>query len=347
MLYVKFLVTICYHIKVILLVNSSRLPIKPNNQPSAKKNTSNQTDKQPRRQLWYPKYWATWCGLGILRLFALFPYAAQLALGRTLGRLIRLLTPKRYKVTLKNIELCFPELSPTEQEQRADAHFSALGIGLLEVGMCWWWPSRRLQDMAEIRGLEHLDQAQAKGNGVLLLSGHFTTLEVSGRLLTLERSIDAMFRPHRNAVIAWAMQHFRGTHAGQAIPRNDLRAMLRALRNNRAIWYAPDQSKAFKGNVLAPFFTEPAVSNTATAKLAKITGAAVVPFYGWRKPEGGYVLELLPALENFPSGDDKADATRVNAVIEQAVRKAPEQYLWVHERFKQRGEGLPDIYADL
>lgn len=280
-----------------------------------------------------------------MRLLALLPYRAQLQLGAGFGWLIRQFARDRVRKTQINVQTCFPNQSKTAQQAMVKQHFSDLGIGLLEVGMCWWWSSKRLQKLGEIRGIENLHNALAQDKGALLLSGHFTTLEVSGRLLNIEHQIDAMFRPHRNAVIAWAMQHYRGTHTGTAIPRNDLRTMVRTLRNNRPIWYAPDQSKKFKGNVLAPFFGELATCNTATAKLSKMTGAAVVPFYGWRKPEGGYVLELLPALEDFPTGNDVADATRVNHVIEDAISRAPSQYLWTHERFKKRGKDLPDLYA--
>lgn len=293
----------------------------------------------------HPRYWFTWLGLGLLRLLAFSPYQAQLKIGTAFGRLIQTVAKERTRKTRINIQTCFPELNKKQQQSLVKQHFSDLGIGLLEVGMCWWWPTKRLQDMGEIRGIENLHHALAKGKGVLLLSGHFTTLEVSGRLLNIEHQIDAMFRPHANPVLAWAMQHYRGAHAGQAIPRNDLRGMVRALRNNRPIWYAPDQSKKFKGNVLAPFFGELANCNTATAKLSKMTGAAVVPFYGWRKPEGGYVLELLPALSDFPTDDEVADATTVNQVIETAIMRAPSQYLWTHDRFKNRGPSLPDLYA--
>lgn len=317
------------------------------NKPSDSAREQKRARKRARQQrpLWHPAFWPTWFGLGCLRLLAWLPHAAQLQLGRGLGTCFFHLAKKRRNITLVNIQLCFPHLSASEQLTLTRQHLQAMCIGLLEVGMCWWWSPKRLENMANIRGLEHLDTALAKGKGVLLLSGHFTTLEVSGRLLSLQRNIDAMFRPHDNPVLAWAMQRFRGEHAGQAIPRQDLRSVLRALRKNHAVWYAPDQSKKFKQHVLAPFFGEPAVCNTATAKLSKLTGAAVVPFFGWRQADGSYQLELLPALLDFPSGDDIADATRVNQVIETAILQAPEQYLWAHERFKKRGGDLPNVYA--
>lgn len=299
-----------------------------------------------RPSLLKPKHWPAWYALGLMWLLSHLGYRTQLWLGDKIGRLCYKLLKNRTDVTRANIRLCFPNLSQSQQESLVVQHFSSLAIGLFEVGMCWWWRAERLQKLSEIIGLNNLDEALAQeGSGAILLSGHFTTLEVSARLLTLQRDIDAMFRPHNNPVFAWAMQKYRGRHAGHAIARSDLRAILRSLKSNRVVWYAPDQSATSKGSVLAPFFGEPCNTNTATAKFCKMTKAKVVPFFGWRKPNGGYVLELLPAIENFPTGDDLADATRINQIIEQAVMRAPDQYLWTHKRFKNRGDNLPNAYS--
>jgi KDO2-lipid IV(A) lauroyltransferase len=125
---------------------------------------------------------------------------------------------------------------------------------------------------------------------------------------------------------------------------DDLRGLVRGLRGNAAIWYAPDQGKRSKSSQILPFFGVPAITNTATSKIAEMTGCAVVPFFAKREADHSYTLTILPPLENFPTSDAAADAVRINQLIEHHVRLAPEQYFWVHKRFKARGPGYPEVY---
>ena len=178
----------------------------------------------------------------------------------------------------------------------------------------------------------------------MLLTAHFTTLEISGRFITHDMPVGCLYREPNNPVVALAMRRHRERVASIAVHFDDLKGLIRALRAGHAIWYAPDQGKRTKQSEILPFFGVPAITNTATGKIAEMTGAAVVPFFARREADHSYTLTLLPALEDFPTADAAADAVRLNGLIEEHVRLAPEQYFWVHKRFKARGPGYPEVY---
>ncbi len=288
----------------------------------------------PRSTLFAPRYWPTWLMLLPFGLLPYLPWKLQFACGRLVGRLAYRLAHRRRSITRTNLELCFPDLSPEEREKLAREHFEELGIGLMETALSWFAPDWRLRPRMRIEGLEHLRRASEKGHGVILLTAHFTTLEVGGAMLAMNHRVMAVYHPHKNAVIDYLMISRRGGRTEGVIERGDLRKMLTSLRRNATIWYAPDQAYVRKGWVAAPFFGAPAPTNTATSRIAQSTGAAVVPFFVKRTRDGYYRIRILPPLEHFPSGDHETDAARINAVLEEGIREAPAQYLWSHDRFK-------------
>ena len=297
-----------------------------------------------RLELWHPRYWGHWLAVVLLRSLVLLPLRWQLVVGEGLGVLFGRLSRRRRHIVAVNLRLCFPEWSEEQREKMLWDHFRAGGAGLLEAAFAWWASDRRLRGIYRIEGLEHLEAALANGRGVLLLSAHLTTLELLGRLLLQEHPMAVMYRPHENPVVERMFSGNRGRHALRAIRRDDVRSALRALRDNLPIWYAPDQRMGGKNSVMVPFFGVPAGTSTATHRLARATGAQVVPFFGVREASGHYRLILKPALMDFPGEDLETDTLRINQVIEEAVRQAPAQYLWGHRRFRQR-PGLPDPYA--
>ena len=292
-----------------------------------------------------PHCWGSWLSLAGLRLGVRLPYARQLPLGRGIGRLLHRLLPRRRRIAERNLALCLPELAPEGRRELVRACFESIGIAFFEVALAWWGPDERLQAMGRVEGLEHLERALARGRGVILLSGHFTTLEIGARLLHRHQTFRPVYRASRNEVWDWAVLRGRERHVGQAIDRGDVRGILRALRANGCVWYAPDQDYGREHSVFVPFFGVPAATITATSRLAALSGAAVVPLFQRRLPgTGGYVVTLEPALDAFPSGDDAADAARVSRLVERWVRACPEQYLWTHRRFKTRPAGEPPVY---
>jgi KDO2-lipid IV(A) lauroyltransferase len=303
----------------------------------------------PLLPLLAPRHWPTWLGIGVLRsLAAVLPVAGQFALGRWLGRLAMPFARRRRGITEINLGLAFPELSDAERKDLTRRHFESLGIAVFEFCLGWWAPDARLAGRVRLEGLDNLQAALAGGRGVILLSAHFTTLEIAGRFLAIHARglpLNTMYRRSDNPVVERLLRDRRQRLFGVPIARDDVRTMLRALRANEVVWYAFDQNYKARNKVFAPFFGVAAATNTATSRLAQMTGAAVVPFVTRRLPGGaGYVQRIEPALGDFPSGDAAADAARLNGMIEAWVREAPEQYLWSHRRFRTRPAGEAQFY---
>jgi KDO2-lipid IV(A) lauroyltransferase len=273
--------------------------------------------------------------MGIIRLIAILPYTIQLATGYVIGFCMWLLPLAQKKIILTNLRLCYPELGEQEQKRLAFRNFLSMGMSLIEIGMSWWSTDKHLHKLVTIRGLENLKHALQQGNGVILLSPHFTTLELGGRLLRLHTPFHVMYRHQSNALINHLMLTARERNFGKAIHRNDIKGLFRSLKDNMPVWYAPDQHFHGKQYVMAPFFNIPAASNPATSRLAKTSGARIVPFLQHRLPGlQGYLIELLPALEDIPGDSIEEDTALINKTIEALINHAPEQYLWAHKRFK-------------
>lgn len=292
-----------------------------------------------------PRYWPVHIGMAAGWLAAQLPFRLQMLLGRSLGTLAYYLMPGRRRIARTNLGLCFPERDTAARRRLLRVHFRSLGLGVIETAMSWWTPTQQLHGLAKLEGLEHLHTALAAGKGVILLSAHFTTLEIGGRLLALQAPFHVLYRRHKNAAFEAVMQRARARHFEKAISRDDMRGMLKSLKANMPVWYAPDQNYGAEHSIFVSFFNIPASTITATARLARISGARVVPFFQERLPgTQGYRLRLYPALEHFPTEDEAADTQRINNLIEAEIRKIPAQYLWAHRRFKTRPPGAAPIY---
>lgn len=283
----------------------------------------------------------------LLRPLARCPAAWRPALARLFGAVWRRADPRRRRIAEANLAYCFPELTDGERARLLAEHFRSLGFGILEVAMAWRAPPRALRKAVRVSGREHLDAALARGRGAILVSGHFTTLEAGALRISLDAPVDGMYRANRNSTMERALRTGRQRFGARLVARDDVRGLLRRLRANRAVWYAPDQDLGLANGVFAPFFGRPAATVTATSRIAKATGAAVLPFRVERL-EGGrdYRAVIEPALEGFAQEDEGAAAARINAIIERWARQRPEQYLWVHRRFKTRPPGEPPLYED-
>ncbi|MBY6064666.1 LpxL/LpxP family Kdo(2)-lipid IV(A) lauroyl/palmitoleoyl acyltransferase [Pseudidiomarina sediminum] len=294
-----------------------------------------------------PKYWLTWLGVGLLYFISWLPYKWQLALGRGLGRLFYKVVPKRAEVARRNLELCFPELSSEAVETLVKKNMENTGIAFFETGMAWWWPNWRIRRKLHVHGLEHLQTPQNEGKGVLLLLFHFLSLEVHARLQGFIIPGVGLYRPHNNAVMEFLQTRGRGRSNKYMIPRTDVRSMKQAIEQGEVAGYLPDQDYGRRRTVFAPFFAvEQASTTTGTLLFAKSKKCAVLPTTCYRREDGtGYDVTFYPEFENFPTGDDIADVTRVNQMVEFAIQQQPDQYLWVHRRFKTRpSEDDPSLY---
>jgi Kdo2-lipid IVA lauroyltransferase/acyltransferase len=292
-----------------------------------------------------PKYWLTWVGLSVLRSLELLPFCAQRHVGSAIGSLIQRLPLAYVRIARRNIDLCLPSLSAPDRAALLSRHCQSLGMGLCETANTWWSSDRRVHELAVIEGLDHLQAALAKGHGAIMIGGHFTTIEIATRILGTVVPLNVLYRPTKNALLSHIMFTSFSRH-GNPIKHDDIRTMVRVLKKNEVVWYAPDQSYRNKGAAMVNFFGIPAATTTATSRLARITGAAVLSYFPERLPgNAGYRVVIGPAFEHFPGACPIDDAQRFSCLLEAQIRRVPEQYLWVHRRFKGLSADYPDYYG--
>ncbi|MBP3983260.1 LpxL/LpxP family Kdo(2)-lipid IV(A) lauroyl/palmitoleoyl acyltransferase [Pseudoxanthomonas helianthi] len=292
-----------------------------------------------------PRQWPAWLGIGLAAALARLPWPLQRALGSALGRVLPVLVPERRRIAARNLALCFPELDEKQRAALLRQSFVALGIGLFEFARAWWGGVAPMREGLQVEGLEHLEAARAGGRGVIVVSGHFTTLEMAARLMCDYAPLAGMYRPHDQGAMEWAVKRGRLRYASAMFTREELRPALKHLKQGGLLWFAPDQDTRRGDSVFVPFFNRPAYSLTSTHQLARLSGAAVIAFSHVRRDDGGYTLKLSPAFTDFPTSDATADTARVMAAIEAMVRDAPSQYLWIHRRFKRQPDGgRGDLY---
>jgi len=288
----------------------------------------------------HPRWWPTWIGIAVMWCAAQLPIRFQWWLGKCTGLLAWRFAKRRRHITEVNIRLCFPELTQAQQGALVRNSFIANGIGLMELGIAWFRNPAKLTGITEVHGKEHLDIALAEGKGVLLLGAHYSTLDLGGSLVTEYIEADVMQRDHNNPLMNAIMTRARERRYETVLGARDLRGLFRSLKKNRTVWYATDQDYGRKDIVFAPFFGIPTGTITATSRIAARSQCKVVPFSHFRRQDKpGYDIYFHPPLDPFPSGDDMQDATAINQIIEREIRRAPDQYLWMHRRFKTR----PDI----
>ena len=312
-------------------------------------------DPWPLR-LYAPWYWPTWLALGLLRGLVRLSYPTLLRIGAALGGALWRLPLPQKRTVRRNLALCLPELDEAARERLAAQHFRESGITLGETALAWFAPPGRLLALARFEGLDELDRLHAAGRGVILLAAHFTTLELGARFATAARPVHAVYKPSRNALVEAAFRRYRVAVSAGMIANDDIRTMVRVLKAGGTVWYAPDQAFRGKGARMVPFFGTPAATNTATSRLARLTGAAVLPYFVERLPGAGdptlpgtvaapYVVRIGAPLADFPGADEVEDTLRHHHLIEAEARRIPAQYLWLHKRFKGLTPDHPDPYA--
>ncbi|MCF6300198.1 MAG: LpxL/LpxP family Kdo(2)-lipid IV(A) lauroyl/palmitoleoyl acyltransferase [Proteobacteria bacterium] len=291
------------------------------------------------------KHLPAWLAYGLAWLFAQLPYGILLFLGRGLGKLFKWVAKSRQKVISKNISACFPELSGTDQLKLIDKNYAETGMMVTQTIKAFFGKTSRIIDDLEIEGAEHLQQCLDKKQGVLLVSAHFTALDFGGKVLCQRFPIAGVYRPHKNPVVEFVVNRARLKYAKKMFSRDQLKAIIRHLQSAGIIWYAPDQDYRRGSSIFSNFFGIKAATITATHQLARISKCKVM-FYSVKRIDAKpyYQLKLSKPLENFPSKDPQIDTDRINLAIEQMVRQTPEQYLWLHKRFKNRPQGEAGFY---
>lgn len=299
------------------------------------------------RRFAHPRWWPTWIGLGFMRAVSLLPLPVIALFGGALGMLLYALHAGRRRVVQVNLRMCFPKLSPRARTRIARRHFRAFGQTLLDIGIAWWASQRRLRRLTRFRGREHYDQALRENKNIILLAPHFLGLEYGGIRLSMERPMVTVFRHPVNKLLSGVMARARSRFYLRLVEHiQSFTPLVKQTKSGVPLYYLPDQDAGPRQSVFAPFFGVPAATFAVLPRLAKMTDAVVIPCVTRQLPWGrGYEIEFRPPLKNFPTGDALADTTRMNREIEAAVREMPEQYFWLHKRFKTRPKGEKGFYS--
>lgn len=304
---------------------------------------------QPGQFYWaflLPRYWGIWLAISIFMILAILPWAVQHRLATVLGNFAYDKLKSRRKTTIRNLEVCFPEWSPEEVQQYARQVFVDMMIGIFETLNAWYTP-QWFKGRVSIEGLEYIKQAKAEGKGILLLGTHSTLLDAGGYLCAQYFEPDVVYRPQNNPLLDMLIYRCRATIYKAQIDHDDMRGLIRHLKDGDAIWYSPDQDFGLKQGIMAPFFGTAAATVTAHRRLLKISKAVAIPLYFYRHGDiknPQYKVLVEPPIDNLPSDDELDDAIRVNKIIENQLRIAPTQYMWFHRRFKTRPQGYEKIY---
>jgi len=282
----------------------------------------------------------------LLWLFHFLPLPLLAAMGRGLGRLLMRVGRQRRAVVDLNLAWCFPELDDAARRDLARRHFEALGRSLLERGLLWWSRRGRLEKLIRVEGEQHLQAQLDAGRPVILLAPHFLGLDAGGVAVAMRHDSISLYAAQRNPLIDRLLLRGRKRFGDQVLlSRQDgVRATVKAMKSGRPFYYLPDLNARRREAVFVPFFGIPAATNTGLPRLARAAGAAVLPCVTRMLPDGeGYQLDIGPAWTDFPTGDVEADIARMNVWLEGVIRTMPEQYYWVHRRFKTRppGEARP------
>lgn len=282
----------------------------------------------------------------LLWLLHFLPFRWLVALGEGLGALLYRVGGERRRVALTNLRLCFPQWTEAEREALAKRNFQMFARSFLERSLLWWSRPARINRLIRVEGLEHFDTA-AKNGPVIMLAPHFVALDVAGAWIAQHYNCSSMYSEQKNPVFNALLLRGRLRFGEQKLfSRHDgLRPLVRVIRDGYPFYYLPDQDLGTKDGIFVPFFGVQAATLTTVARLAKVTGAKLVPCIARMLPDAqGYEVRFYPPWDHYPCDDIEADTRRVNAFIEERVLEIPEQYFWLHKRFKTRPEGEKGFY---
>lgn len=295
----------------------------------------------------HPRFWIIWLGIGILYILVLLPYPIIHFIGIRIGRISKYFMLSRMHIIRKNLSLCFPHLSNLEQQILFQKNCESIGMGILETGMAWFWSEHRIRRWCKIRGSNNISKIKEKKTGILLIGVHFLTLELGARIFGMLNPGIGVYRPHNNPVLNWVQIKGRLRSNKYMINRIHIKSIIKALQYGEIVWYAPDHDYGYKNSVFTPLF---AVSNAAstigTYILIKIANPAIIPFIPKRLPNAlGYELIILSNIQKEVPLDKNINTIQyINKIIEKIILLAPEQYMWLHRRFKTRPSGKPSLY---
>ena len=293
----------------------------------------------------HPKFYPTWILILLMRIGVFIPFQFQVILGKTIGRVVYPFMSKLRTTAYTNISNCFPEKKHTQVVLLVKQHFEAIGISLFETANAYYGSDKKIKKLLNISNDHYFLDALKEEGGIIILCSHFMPLMLGSRALLIDNTIANIYRPQNNQLFDKAMVKGYKRNGAVMIKSTDTRSIIKAINNSLPIWYAPDQDLGINNSVFAPLFGIETATASATARLAKNNNTRVIP-YSFIRTKYGYEMSFEKPLKNYPSNDPVKDATTTNKILEKQIIKAPEQYLWIHRRFKTRPDGKENFYKD-
>lgn len=292
---------------------------------------------------YHPKFIPTWALIAVMWLGSKLPFSMQVLVGKGVGKLLYFILSRFKTIAFINISHCFPDKNPAAVKQLVKQNFESIGIAIFETANAYFAKTKKIQKLTTFEHQHHLTDALKKQQNIILLSGHFMPLMLSSRPLLIMCKIANIYRPQNNLLFDKVMRQSLLNNGADMIKAKDARALIKAIKSGTPIWYAPDQDMGEKHCVFAPFFNIQTATTTATARLAKIPNTVVIPYF-FSRTDCGYTASFGPPLQHYPSNDAIQDARTTNQILQHQILKAPEQYLWIHQRFKTRPQGEKKFY---
>ena len=293
----------------------------------------------------HPKYFLTWILILLMRVGVFVPFRLQVFFGKIIGKLIYPVMTELRKTAYSNISNCFPDKKQPQVTLLVKQHFEAIGISLFETANAYFASDKKIKKMLIISNEQHFTEALKKEGGIILLGSHFMPLMLGGRALLIKHTIANIYRPQNNKLFDKVMVKGYLKNGAVMIKSTDTRSIIKAINNSLPIWYAPDQDLGRNNSIFAPLFGIQTATASATSRLAKNNNTRVIP-YSFIRTKHGYEMSFDKPLKNYPSGDAIKDASKTNQILEKQILKNPEQYLWIHRRFKTRPEGEESFYSE-
>ncbi len=293
----------------------------------------------------HPKYFPTWILILLMRVGVFIPFRLQVFFGKIIGKLIYPFMTELRKTAYTNISNCFPDKKQPQVTLLVKQHFEAIGISLFETANAYYASDKKIKRILTINNEKNFTEALKKEGGIILLCSHFMPLMLGSRALLIKHTIANIYRPQNNQLFDQVMVKGYIRNGAVMIKSTDTRSIMKAINNSLPIWYAPDQDLGKNNSIFAPLFGIQTATASATSRLAKNNNTRVIP-YSFVRAEHGYEMSFEKPLKNYPSGNAIKDASKTNQILEKQILKNPEQYLWVHRRFKTRPEGEENFYSE-
>jgi len=291
----------------------------------------------------HPKFLLTWILILFMRIGVFIPFKAQVVAGKAIGRMMYPFMNKLRSTAYSNISHCFPEKKQPQVERLVKRHFEAIGVSFFETANAYYGSDNKIKKLLTIKNEHFFTDALKEEGGIILLCSHFMPLMLGSRALLIKHTIANIYRPQNNTLFDSTMVKGYKKNGAVMIKSTDTRSIIKAINNSLPIWYAPDQDLGKNNSVFAPFFGIQTATASATARLAKNNNTRVIP-YSFIRTSNGYLMSFEKPISNYPTNDPIHDATVINQILEKQINHSPEQYLWIHRRFKTRPNDEKNFY---